>query len=615
MPTHHTTPVLIVGAGPAGLLLALQLARCSTPCILIERNATTTSYPKMDLTNTRSMELFRPNRLNIGEDIRKIGVPPQYSLNVLFSTGLAEGGEVVTKWELPSTERLEERIKTNNDGTQPREAYQRGSQAIFEKYLQGVIQKEPLIESHWGWKFESLAEHEGSVTARVIETETSEERTIEAQYVVGCDGGGSRVRREIGGKMLGGPVPGALYLVHFKSKDLTRLHKQGQFWHIFFTSGQAIIAQDEKETWTLHTPVGLDVDTSGWDPKEVVYRGLAGSAGGLEPYPGGGRYEIEIDEVLVTSVWRPNIYIADKYRSEGGRVFLAGDSAHQIVPTGGYGMNTAVADSVDLGWKLSAVLGGWGGEGLLVSYEFERRKVAERNLEQSGKHWSVLAEMWGKAGESKGAITKDNEEGKALRSWMMKHLQEKDDENQSDGIEFGYRYGGSQVIVSDDEGAEPEQSTRRYVPSTWPGVRPPHVFLEDGETSIFDVLGEGKQYSLIDFTSDGRWIKAVEPIAKEMKIPLTMVELPEEASARQIWERDAVMVRPDDHVCWRAPSSGEIESIDFNRILRTVTGTAHAADAKRNKEINGSIEDSGFTGTVGNVDRDKVEGMAAFQNE
>ena len=390
----------------------------------------------MDLTNARSMELFRPNRLDISSSIRSIGVPPNYSLDVLFSTGLCEGGSVVAKWTLPSVSEKTELIRAKNDGSQAREAYQRGSQAVFEEYLQGVVQAEPLIDARWGWKFESLVEHPDHVTATVTEVATGTHHTIDAQYVIGCDGGGSRVRKAMGATMLGGPVPAALYLVHFRSRDLTRLRKQGQFWHIFFTSGQVLIAQDEVETWTLHTPVGLDEDVSAWDARDVVRRGLAGSMLGRDGRQG---VEIEIEEVLVTSVWRPNIYVADRWRSDGGRVFVAGDAAHQMIPTGGYGMNTAVGDSFDLGWKVAAVLGGWGGEGLLRSYETERRPVAERCLERSGQHWKVQADVWGRcnAEGKRGVVVEASEEGRALRDWIGRHFEENDGENKDEGMELG----------------------------------------------------------------------------------------------------------------------------------------------------------------------------------
>lgn len=150
-----------------------------------------------------------------------------------------------------------------------------------------------------------------------------------------------------------------MYLVHFKSRDLERLHIQGQFWHIFFTTGHVIISQDEKDTWTIHTPIPLDANIDDLNPRDIICEAL-----GAEGLP----CHIKIDEILITSRWRPNICIAERYISPGGRVFLSGDAAHQNIPTGGYGMNTAVGDSFDIGWKVAAVVKGYGGRVLLQSY-------------------------------------------------------------------------------------------------------------------------------------------------------------------------------------------------------------------------------------------------------
>jgi hypothetical protein len=255
----------------------------------------------------------------------------------------------------------------------------------------------------------------------------------------------------------------AMYLVHFKSRDLTRLHKQGQFWHILFSSGSVIISHDEVDTWTTHVPISLDVDPASLNPEKAVYEVLGGSAG---PFP------IKIDEILVTSAWRPNICISNRYISQGGRVFLSGDAAHQNIPFGGYGMNTALGDSFDIGWKLAAILDGYGGQHLLRSYETERRPVAVRNIDHSGVHAAVQFEWWGwcqKAGNE--VVTSKTEEGRKLRTQIAQHLQEHDGENKDQGIEMDYRYNNSPVIVPDKDSTEPIWNRAQYTPSTWPGAK------------------------------------------------------------------------------------------------------------------------------------------------
>ena len=398
--------------------------------------------------------------------------------------------------------------------------------------------------------------------------------------------------------------------MHFKSRDLSRIQRQGQFWHIFFTSGNIIISQDEVDTWTVHTPLPLDYDTSTLDPEQAVYNVLGGS---LAPYP------IKIDEILLTSAWRPNICIAEKYISPGGRIFLSGDAAHQNIPTGGYGMNTAVGDSFDIGWKLAAVVAGYAGPELLRSYETERKPVAARNIERSGVHWQqhgFYRELVDKTGNQ---VTSQTPEGKDLRAQIDRHLQQNDGENRDHGIELGYRYNGSPVIFPDEEEdgvKEPAWDNKHYIPSTWPGARAPHVFLKDGETSIFDLFGKSREYSLVDFTPDARYREAFEPEAKALGVPIKAVHLPDESHVRKIWERDAVLVRPDDHVAWRCSSSLQVPNKEaIRRVLKLVVGKGDEGG----KGVDGagdaieSVKEKGFTGTVGNVDQEKVEGFAAFQ--
>ena len=400
--------------------------------------------------------------------------------------------------------------------------------------------------------------------------------------------------------------PAALFLVHFKSRDLKRLHRQGQFWHIFFSSGHAIIAQDEEDTWTLHTPIPLDLDASTIDPYEAVYKGLGASC---DPLP------IKIDEILVTSVWRPSIFSANKFTSQHERVFLSGDAAHQLIPVGGYGMNTAVVDSFDIGWKIAAVLGGYGGRHLLSSYQEERMPVAHQNLERSGVHWEVQATYWGWVQESGGVVKADDEKGEELRAKIAALFAERDGENKDTGVELGYRYTTSSIICTDDSAEdEPPKSPRSYIPSTWPGARAPHVFLKDGRTSIFDLFGRIRDFTLVDFTSDRIYGSTFQPMARKLGVPFKVVHLPDEQHVRQIWERDAVLVRPDDHVCWRAGVEGGANSLDVESVLIMVLG--RKTDASRRPDDATTLDAArrdGFTATVGNVNLDEVEKMSEFQ--
>ncbi|MEO7404986.1 MAG: FAD-dependent monooxygenase [Burkholderiales bacterium] len=534
------TPILIVGAGPVGLVLAKELAHHGVRSMIVERNLDTTRWPKMDITNCRSMELLR--RLGLDEGLRTVGVPSHFSFDVLFSTGLL--GHEITRWSLPSVDAWRSRIRTQNDGTLPSEPYQRCSQEVFEAWMKKLCEANPLIEVRSGWRLDSLAQDSEQVTATVTDTVSGETHSIHARHLVGCDGATSAVRKTLGVSLDGRPVRRRGRLVHFKSRDLAALHAHGQFWHIFFAKSATIISQDEVDTFTVQRYFPLDVDPTDFDSEEVVADAL-------------GR-KITIDRVLVTSVWQPQLLLAQTYRI--GRVFLAGDSAHQNIPTGGYGMNTGLGDAVSIGWKLAAVENGWGGPRLLDAYEAERRPVAARNIARSDRHADVHVE-WRKHIKPD-LVHADSAAGAAHRTELAQLIQDLRGENEEHGIELGYRYEASPVVIH-ESGTPPRWEHRNYVPTTWPGGRPPSVILEDG-TALFDRFGP--EFTLLDFAGYGR-ADALLSAAKSRGVPLKHVVVRDQ-HARELYERDLVLLRPDQHVAWR----GDHVPDDPGAVIDTVRG-------------------------------------------
>ncbi|MCJ1353703.1 MAG: hypothetical protein MMC33_003690 [Icmadophila ericetorum] len=560
------TPVLIVGAGPVGLLTALNLARYGIKCTLVERNVEPTRWPKMDITNCRSMELLK--QMGLAEKLREIGVPIEYSFDVILSAGLNDEdipGKTLAKWSLPSPKQWQQTIASKNDGTQPSEPYQRSTQTILEKLLREICAKTPEITTLIGWKFDSLQEDDQGVCSILTEVATGTIRKIQSKYLLGTDGPASNVRKAIGVKLEGQALPLKAVLVHFKSNDLTRIQSQGQFWHIFFTHGGILICQNEKDIWTAHLPFPEDVDVSNFDPKEIVYQVLGGN---IAPYP------IKIDEIFVHSTWKPSLYVADRYRSVSGKVFLAGDSAHQNIPTGGYGMNTGLGDAFDISWKVAAILKGFAGPALLDSYEIERRPVGERNVPRSGLHMQqhIVVSEWVRAATPGALTSKDSEEGSQLRAKINGHYTTNDGENKEFGVELDYRLEGSPVInldtPTDPPSTPPPWNPRSYTPSTHPGHRAPHIFLSNGKTPIFSLYG--LWFTLVDFTSERHVSRIFTNAAQELGVPLKVVRLLNEPNVRRLWERDVVLVRPDGFVCWRGVASvGEGEA---KRVLARSVG-------------------------------------------
>ncbi|MEV5840215.1 FAD-dependent monooxygenase, partial [Nocardia sp. NPDC052112] len=370
---ENHAPVVIVGAGPVGMVLALELAHHEIDSVLIEAHASTTKFPKMDETNPRSMELLA--RLGLADDIRAAGVGPDFSFDTAFCSSLL--GYEYARWPEASVAQMRERIDRATDGTMPAEPWQRISQEYAEAVLMRRCLENTRIDVRRPWRVTAIAEHGDAVTVEMADAETAEERTVSAQYVVGCDGARSHVRACLGIEQDGMENILTMALFHFRSRDRKHLHAHGQFWHLYFASGGILIAQDEVDTWTLHGLVPPDTEPDDIDPVEFIRR-ICGAP-------------VEVDEILAQSIWRPSAMLADHFRK--GRVFLAGDACHQVIPNGGYGMNTGIGDAVDLGWKLAAVLNGWGGEVLLDSYEMERRPVAERNRDWSFRHVGAQLEI------------------------------------------------------------------------------------------------------------------------------------------------------------------------------------------------------------------------------
>lgn len=261
------------------------------------------------------------------------------------------------------------------------------------------------------------------------------------------------------------------------------------------------------------------------------------------------------------------------------RVFLAGDAAHQNVPTGGYGMNTGLADAFDIGWKLAAVIKGWGRQGLLAAYEQERRPVAIRNVERSGVHMDVHMQAVNMLANGKVFELErhGSEEGKWLRDSICKHYQIHDGENTDLGIEMGYRYKSAIIWSPQDEeqgdSVEPPWDAHVYRPTTWPGSRPPHVFLRDG-SAIFDRFG--KHFTLMEFQSAknsakfGQGSHLLVEAANRLGMPLSHVRLANEEHAARLWEKPLVLVRPDGHVSWRGAWVKDATIAD--KIIETAVG-------------------------------------------
>jgi FAD-dependent monooxygenase len=242
----------------------------------------------MDITNGVSMELLR--RLGIDEELRQVGVAPQHSFDVIFAPSL--DGPEIARWSLPSVDEQRTVLRGLTDGTRPAQPWQRCSQALFEAMMMERCKRNPLIDVRQGWRLETCAQVDDGVEATLLD-DGGESLHVRSDYLVGCDGASSRVRDQLGIAMEGLRDVVCFGLVHFRSTDLANLHALGQFWHIYTPGGSILIAQDEVDTWTVHSGLGPEVDDPDpiGDPREFVARAL-------------GR-QIAISEILASSAWWP----------------------------------------------------------------------------------------------------------------------------------------------------------------------------------------------------------------------------------------------------------------------------------------------------------------------
>ena len=500
-------PVLIAGGGPVGMTLARTLALYGVRCLLVERNPATTRHPKMDITNGRSMELFR--RLGVADKLRAVAVPEENNFDISWITSLAKeaGGRELHRFRYPSVAAKRAEIRARNDGTQPREPAMRVSQVMIEPVLRDAIAGHPMVEARWGTAFEDLEQDETGVTVTLRTTETGTTEQVRCDFLAGCDGGTSAVRDKLGIALEGRAAVAHRYMIHFRSAARDLLQAFGIAWH-YQTDKGTLIAQDDRDTWTLQTRVPQGVDAATLDPDALLGAWVG------RPFA---------REILVANPWFTHLLLAERY--QGGRVFLAGDAAHQYIPTGGYGMNTGIGDAVDLGWKLAATLRGFATPALLASYESERRPVGYRNRIAAERHTGVrlkIAELY---------RSKRDPEALARAIAALGNA-----ENESWGIEFGYRY----------DGVEGDPVT--YEPTTAPGARLPSVFLADGG-ALYDHLGPW--FTLLRFgDADPSSLIDAAPA------PLEIVNVAEPRLA-SIYGAKLVLVRPDTHVGWRGNACGD----------------------------------------------------------
>jgi 2-polyprenyl-6-methoxyphenol hydroxylase-like FAD-dependent oxidoreductase len=527
--------VLVVGAGPVGLTLAAALGKRGVRTLLVERNPEPGILPKMDLTNARSMEIYR--RLGLAEKIRTAGWPLDARFDVYAGPSLTEPPYAVLSY--PSILEMQQRISMCFDGTLPREPYERISQYTLEALLRAEVRALPSVAVRFGHELTGMRQLSDGVRA-TIRSADGRETAVAARYLAGCDGGRSSVRSNLGIRYSGPGAVGQFVFVFFRCPGLLEESGLKPFRHYNLAGNRhaALVAQDDLQRWALHRAVPPGTDIAQLDAAEEVRAALG----------------IDLDiEVLHFGSWTPRLLVADRYSD--GRVFLAGDAAHQYIPAGGFGLNTGIADADNLAWKLDAALRGWGGPELLESYNDERQPVGTRNMRASEYAASGGATWRGLYDHSARQDTTAGRERRRLLVAAFETYQRRCHEQH--GTEMGYRYTLS-AVINHETGPLPDPDSPAYTPSAAPGSRLPHTWIRPG-LSVHDRIGAGM--TLLALNAEPQAVDAFRDAARAQRIPLDIVPLNGREDLRRVYGARLLLVRPDLHVGWRGDEAGAAAAV------------------------------------------------------
>jgi 2-polyprenyl-6-methoxyphenol hydroxylase-like FAD-dependent oxidoreductase len=422
---------------------------------------------------------------------------------------------------------------------------ERCPQNMFDPILRKFAESQRGVRLLYRHEFLSLEQDADAVTATIRSLETGKLFSIRSSYLVGCDGAKSPVREQLGIPMHGRGVLTYTTNVIFRCPGFNALHDKKPGYRYMFVGPEGIwatiVAINGRDQWRMSI-IGSATQRRSYTQDEL--KALAHKALGRP-------FELEILSVLP---WVRMELVAERYHE--GRVFLAGDACHLTSPTGGLGMNTGIADAVDLSWKLAATLEGWGGPALAESYGIERRPVAQRITAFSTGNLQTML-----SARSSGKLTEDSDEGSATRARVGRALTEgMKREWFCINMHLGYRYVDSPVCVYDEpesgdviaDNADP----MTYRPSTRPGCRAPHAWLADGRSTL-DLFGRG--FVLLAFDQPGGFEEA----------PFKTIPI-DDPAVRMLYEKRFILVRPDGHVAWRGDSIPN----DPGAIIDTVTGKA-----------------------------------------
>jgi 2-polyprenyl-6-methoxyphenol hydroxylase-like FAD-dependent oxidoreductase len=550
----RSAPVGIVGGGPVGMMLALFLARHGVTSVLFNIEERTRWQPKGNTHNSRTMEHYR--RLGIGAAVRAMGLPPDHPTDVAYFTRYSQ--PELARIRMPTPAEKLATLAASPRTDQVPEPIHRANQMYVEAFLHERVAAEKRITLRFGWRAHEMAQDAQGVSVAAERVAPGARERWRVQYLVGCDGGQSVVRRALGIRyggfetlqqefMGGRMIATYLRLPTLVDAVIGRDRRAWQYTCINPGQRSVLVSLDGGDEFLLFTkPPDPDIA-----PDDAAIRAYVERAAGVA---------LPV-EVLSHNPWTAGVALVAE-RFGAGRMLLAGDAVHLFTPTGGFGFNTGIDDAANLAWKLAAMVQGWGGAGLIPTYEPERRPIAIRNTTAARTLAIAVGGM-----PVVPTLEADTQEGAAARRQLGHYLGATlGEEFASLGVQLGARYDGSAIVVAD--GAPPADDPVAYRPSSVPGGRAPHFWIDGGRglgSSLYDRLGVG--FTLLCLGRTPPDARALAHAARAAGIPLAILHFPD-AEARALYERDFALIRPDQHVAWRGNALPDAP----DRLLARVTG-------------------------------------------
>lgn len=547
---NHQASVVVVGAGPVGLTAALDLASRGIDVIVLEtRHAGEPPNVKCNHVSARSMEVFR--RLGIAKQLRDAGLPADFPNDCSYRT-TATGIEL-TRIVIPS--RATRYSATDGPDTwwPTPEPPHRINQIYLEPVLFAQADADPRITILSRTEMMHFDQDASGVSIDIRQLDEHWSQTIRAKFLIGCDGGRSLTRKLIGASFVGTPTIQRVQSTLIDAPELKELmqpHKPA--WMVLALNPRrtgTVVAIDGHDRWLIHNHLKPDEPEFDSVDRDWAIRTILGV---------GPEFAYQI---ISKEDWVGRRLVADRFCDR--RAFICGDAAHLWMPYAGYGMNAGIADAVSLCWMLAAHLNDWADLRLLDAYEAERQPITDQVSRFAMEH--ALASISQRAAVP-AVIEEDSEAGAEARLAIGRAAYDLNVKQYCcAGLNFGYFYDKSPVIAYDGE-TPPPYTMGDFTPSTVPGARMPHAWLND-RRSVFDVMGPGYTLLRYDPACD---VSTLCAAARDNNVPLTVIDLSAEEAGPV---ETLLLVRPDQHIAWRGYAAPQAPGA----LIDLITGRAPAS--------------------------------------